>query len=201
MPRWVKRTLWLGVFGVCAGAGAFVAAHTNPFPPGVEDPGARPTTPVPTSQAPVDQRWNFGMTTTSYHQFHVGGRCRSAWETTGVVTIHADGTALGRATSRLIKAQPECDFPVAQIQTRTLGLAIAGERAGQLLILHLTEVSHVPSGSQDLGGFAGTLRLIVPTVKLRGGTAHASAVAKRPDGDLGFFASESGYHLTCTAGC
>ena len=194
-------TLWLGVFGVCAGVGAFVAAHTNPFPPGVADPGSRPTTPAPTSPAPVDQRWSFGMITTSYHQFHVGGRCRSAWETTGALTIDADGTAIGRATSRLIKALPACDFPVAQVQTRTVGLAIAGERRGKLLILHLTEVSRAPTGSQDLGGFTSTLRLIVPTVKLGGRMPHASAVAKRPDGDLGFFTSESGYHIACTAGC
>ena len=201
MLRWVKVTLWLGVFGACAGAGAFVAAHTNPFPPGVEDPGARSTTPTPTSAASVDQRWNLGMTTTSYHRFHVGGRCRSAWQTTGVLTIHADGTAAGRATSRLIKDPRACDFPVAQVQTRTVGLAIAGERRGEALVLHLSEVSHTPSGSQDLGGFTSTLPLIVPNVNLGAATPHARAVAKRPDGDLGFFASESGIHMTCTAGC
>ena len=201
MPRWVKVTLWLGVFGVCAGAGAFVAAHTNPFPPGVEDPGARPTTPQPTGPAPVDQRWSLGMITTSFHQFHVGGRCRSAWDTTGTLTIHSDGTAVGRATSRLIESPPICDFPVAQVQTGTVSLAVAGERRDRSLVLHLTEASRSPSGSQDLGGFISTLRLIVPTVRLGQARPHGMGVARHPDGDLGFFASESGYHLTCTAGC
>ena len=201
MPRWVKLTLWLGVFVVCAGAGAFVAAHTNPFPPGVEDPGARPTSPVPTSGPPVEQRWNIGMTTTSYHQLHVGGRCRSAWDTTGVLTIHPDGNVVGRAHARLIEAPPVCDFPVAQIQTKRVALAVAGQRRGHRLVLHLTAVSLAPPGSQDLGGFTSTLQLIVPTLKLVGGAPHAAAVAKRPDGDLGFFASESGIHLTCAAGC
>ena len=83
MPRWVKLTLWLGVFGVCAGVGAFVAAHTNPFPPGVEDPGSRPTTPTPTSGASTSQRWSLAMNSATRHDLHVGGSCRSRWHTSG----------------------------------------------------------------------------------------------------------------------
>lgn len=44
MSGWVKVVVWILVLLVCAGAGAFVASRTDPFPPGVEDPGARPRT-------------------------------------------------------------------------------------------------------------------------------------------------------------
>jgi hypothetical protein len=198
--RWVKVVIWTVVFAACAGAGAYVAAHTNPFPPGVEDPGARPTTPPPTSAAVV-QRWNVGMTTTSYHQLHVGGRCRSAWDTAGVVTIRPRGDATGRATARLIPAPPVCDFPTAQIQTRAIGLTLTGRRSGNQLTLHLSMSGVAPTGSTDLGGFTETLSLVVPRVMLGPGTRQAAARAKRPDGDLGFYASESGIHMTCVAGC
>jgi hypothetical protein len=30
MPRWAKVVVWTLVFGACAGAGAYVAGHTNP---------------------------------------------------------------------------------------------------------------------------------------------------------------------------
>ena len=40
MRRAVKVLLWIAVFAACFGVGAYVAAHTDPFPPGVDDPGA-----------------------------------------------------------------------------------------------------------------------------------------------------------------
>ena len=41
MRRLGKVLAWTLVFAACAAVGAVVAANTNPFPPGVEDPGAR----------------------------------------------------------------------------------------------------------------------------------------------------------------
>ena len=40
MRKGVKVAAWVAVFLACAGVGAYVAAHTDPFPPGVDRPGA-----------------------------------------------------------------------------------------------------------------------------------------------------------------
>ena len=40
MRRGVKVAAWAAVFLACAGVGAFIAAHTDPFPPGVDRPSA-----------------------------------------------------------------------------------------------------------------------------------------------------------------
>ena len=174
MPRWVKRTLWLGVFGVCAGVGAFVAAHTNPFPPGVADPGSRPTAPTPTSATSTTQRWTLVMNSATRHDLHVGGSCRSRWHTSGRVTIHPDGSAEGQARAAL--RGWGCDFSVAQVQTRTVMLAATGAVSGGRLVLRFSEIGAVPTGSQDLGGFRATIRLLIAKVQLASG--HGGAPTK-----------------------
>jgi hypothetical protein len=199
--RGVKVVIWTGVFVACAGAGAYVAAHTNPFPPGVEDPGARPTSPPPTSPVPAAQRWSLGMVTTSFHQLHVGGRCRSAWDTSGAVTIGPDGAASGHARAKLIPAPQVCDFPIAQVQTKIIDLTVTGRRTGNRLVLRFSIAGRSPTGSNDLGGFEETLRLVIPKVNLGSESPSAAARAKKSDGDLGFYASESGIHMDCSGGC
>ena len=199
MPRWVKWTLWLGVFGVCAGAGAFVAAHTNPFPPGVEDPGARPTTPAPTSPAPTSERWDLVMDSATRHDLHVGGSCRSRWHTSGHVTIHADGKAEGEA--RAVLQEWGCDFPVAQVQTRRVTLIVTGRSSSGRVVLGFTEDGIAPSGSQDLGGFLATIRLLAPAIRFTDGHGGAIAAASRPDGDLGRFIDNGEIQLDCAKGC
>jgi hypothetical protein len=199
VPRWVKVVIWVGVFGLCAGAGAFVAAHTNPFPPGVEDPGARSTSPAPTSPSPTNERWNLVMESATRHELHVGGSCRSGWRTTGVITVRPDGTAGGEARAAL--RGWGCDFPVAQVQTRTVELVITGSRSGDRLVLHLSEAGSQPEGSQDLAGFTATLRLLVPNVVLGSGQGGASVKASRPDGDLGRYVNDSTIQLNCATGC
>ncbi|TMK18428.1 MAG: hypothetical protein E6G65_12215 [Actinobacteria bacterium] len=199
MPRWVKRTLWLGVFGVCAGAGAFVAAHTNPFPPGVEDPGARPTTSAPTTPAPSNQRWNLVMDSASRHDLHVGGSCRSRWFTSGHVTILPDGTAEGEALASL--RGWGCDFPVAQVQTRKVSLFVTGRRSGGRIVLGFKRAGVAPTGSQDLGGFLATIRSLAPAIPFTDGHGGAVATASRPDGDLGRFVDKGEIQLDCATGC
>jgi len=176
VPRWVKRTLWLGVFGVCAGAGAFVAAHTNPFPPGVEDPGARPTTSAPTTPAPSNQRWNLVMDSASRHDLHVGGSCRSRWFTSGHVTILPDGTAEGEALASL-------------------------RGSGGRIVLGFKRAGVAPTGSQDLGGFLATIRSLAPAIPFTDGHGGAVAAASRPDGDLGRFVDKGEIQLDCATGC
>jgi hypothetical protein len=141
------------------------------------------------------------MTTTSFHQLHVGGRCRSAWDTSGVVTIRSSGQASGRASAKLIPAPPVCDFPTAQVQTRTIQLVVTGERTGNRLVLHFSRAGEAPVGSTDLGGFTETLSLLAPEVKLGSETRGSTATAKKPDGDLGFYAAETALHMNCSVGC
>ena len=198
MPRWLKRTLWLSVFGVCAGAGAFVAAHTNPFPPGVEDPGAA-TTSAPTTPAPSNQRWNLVMDSATRHDLHVGGSCRSRWLTSGHVTILPDGTAEGEALARL--RGWGCDFPVAQVQTRRVTLLVTGRSSGGRVVLGFKRAGVAPTGSQDLGGFLATIRRLAPAIRFTDGHGGAVATASRPDGDLGRFVDNGEIQLDCATGC
>jgi hypothetical protein len=199
VPRWVKRTLWLGVFGVCAGAGAFVAAHTNPFPPGVEDPGARPTTPAPTSSEPVSERWNLLMDSATRHDLHVGGSCRSRWFTSGHVTVLPDGTTEGEALAEL--RGWGCDFPVAQVQTRRVTLLVTGRTSGGRVVLGFKRAGVAPTGSQDLGGFLATISRLAPAIRFTDGRASAVIEASRPDGDLGRFVDNGEIQLDCATGC
>jgi hypothetical protein len=209
VSRWLKVAIWAAVFAGCAGAGAYVAAHTNPFPPGVEDPGARPTSPSITSSAtgsppaePVGIR--IDMTSDTRHELHVGGMCTSAWQGYALVNVAADGTATGTGVAKL-QAEAACSFSQAQVQTQTIVLRIAGTFRGGVLELSFQEGGRDPIGSQDLGGFTNTLHFMHPRVSL---SLQADAVAGatsfkvvRPDGDLGRYVSANRLHATCKRGC
>ena len=66
MPNPLKVVLWMLAFAAAVGAGAFVASRSNPFPPGVEDPGARPTV-APKSPSPTANVWKLSMDISSHH--------------------------------------------------------------------------------------------------------------------------------------
>jgi len=197
--RWVKLFVWSSVFLLCAGAGAYVAAHTNPFPPGVEDPGARPTTPPPTSPAPTAQRWNLVMYSATRHDLHVGGSCRSGWRTTGLITIDPDGSVSGDARARL--SGWSCDFPVAQVQTRLVQLIVSGRSSDGRVTLRFRRSGVTPAGSQDLGGFTATIGQLDPVMELSGRYGNTPAHASRPDGDFGRYVDDSKVQLGCATGC
>jgi len=197
--RGVKVVVWTGVFAACAGAGAFVAAHTNPFPPGVEDPGARPMTPVPTTTAPQSERWSLVMRSATRHDLHVGGSCRSGWRTTGRVTIDPEGTVSGTVGARL--QGWSCDFPVAQVQTRLVRLIVSGDRSGDRIALRFSIDGSAPTGSQDLGGFTATVERLRPEAQIVGEHAGVGVRATRPDGDLGTYSNAGEIQLDCATGC
>jgi hypothetical protein len=197
--RWAKLFVWSGVFLLCAGAGAYVAAHTNPFPPGVEDPGARPTTPIPTSPAPTAQRWNLVMYSATRHDLHVGGSCRSGWRTTGLITIDPDGSVSGDARARL--SGWSCDFPVAQVQTRLVRLIVSGRSSDGRVTLRFRRSGEMPAGSQDLGGFTATIGLLEPKIPVADRHGDASVRSTRPDGDLGTYVNDTKVQLECATGC
>lgn len=197
MPKAVKIILWVVVFAAAVAAGAFMASRSDPFPPGVEDPGARPTTPTPTRTPPSPTIWALEMTSATAHHLHVGGSCRSDWRIRGTITIQPNGRAAGQGSAEL--GQPAtCDFPQSQVQTKKIALVVTGKLAEGSLRLSFSEAGRTPVGSQDLGGFTNTLSLIKPVLRIRDGSerATASVQASRPDGDLGSYSSDSHVELS-----
>jgi hypothetical protein len=196
--RGIKIAAWFGVFAVCASAGAYVAAHTNPFPPGVEDPGARSITPTSASPAAVP-RWTGTMQSRTEHVFHVGGRCATDWIATFAFRIDAAGNVRGAGNARL-EGEPRCDFPVAQVQTVALRLRLTGSREGSKVRLRFARVGPAdPRGSQDLGGFAMTLAGMQPVIRPEPQTW--TFVVRRPDGDLGTYGSRNRLFARCVRYC
>src|SRR6266849_10255327 len=127
MRRWMKVAAWAAVFSACAGAGAYVAAHTDPFPPGVDREGASPfpTASPTTSPPPIPERWTGQVRSVSYHQLYVGGRCPSRWHGSLHFTVSDAGRMSGTGHVVLLGTL-ECDFPIAQIQTRLVLLDVQG---------------------------------------------------------------------------
>jgi hypothetical protein len=188
----VKIVVWVLAFGLAAGIGAFVASRSNPFPPGVEDPGARSLPPTgsgtPASSPAGPQTWDLVMLVKSEHRLHEGGTCRSNWRVHGQLGAQTDGTIAGKAVATL-RGTATCDFAQSQVQTRTLGLEVTGTLHGEKVDLTFRETVSSPLGSQDLGGFVGTLPKIRPAVDIAKGGGITSFAASQPDGDQGEFAS------------
>lgn len=189
MPKPLKIVIWVAVFAMCAGVGAFVASRSNPFPPGVEDPGAH-LTPTQTPTQPVPTGWTLTIRVDTQHTLHEGGACRSDWNVTGTIEIQPDGKAAGAADAKLA-APASCDFAQSQVQAKAIRLSVTGTRAAGVLRLSFSEAGRTPAGSSDLGGFTNTLRFTHPVVKLptRAQTGHTVTKVTRSDGDLGSYSS------------
>lgn len=203
MSRPVKIAIWVVVFAACAGAGAYVAANTDPFPPGVEDPGARPTsssgTPTPT-EAPRPVTFDVALEVESRHELYVGGMCDTDWEATLRVVADEEGSVEGAGDIGLI-GEAQCSFPQAQIQAETISVEVRGAFRSGLLSLSFSETGRDPHGSRDLGGFAKTLDLIRPTIELTDGAGQDFVAANRGDGDRGRFLSETTFRVSCVRSC
>jgi hypothetical protein len=195
VPKPVKVVVWILAFALAAGVGAFVASRSNPFPPGVEDPGARPTpteTVAPSSAAA--QVWGLHMTSRTQHRLHEGGACSSDWTVKGALTATSNGSIEGQAVATLA-APAACDFSQVQVQTKRLGLDVVGALRGSKLRLTFTETLRSPVGSQDLGGFVGTLGSLTPTVNVAQGRGAATLTVTAPDGDLGSYVATNKVQL------
>jgi hypothetical protein len=195
----VKVAAWVGMFAVCAGAGAYVAAHTNPFPPGVEDPGSRSIAPTSASPAVV-QRWTGTMRSRTEHVFHVGGSCVTWWRTGFSFDVRGD-TVQGAGVARLL-GDVRCDFPEAQVQSIALNLRITGTvRDGTATLRFAADGPPDPRGSRDLGGFTATVDALRPKLRLGGSPASTTVRQQRSDGDLGVYRSNSRVLVDCVRGC
>jgi hypothetical protein len=160
----VRVLLWAVILLACAGVGAFLASRSNPFPPGVPDPGATQPNDNPSPSPPALVEWSIAMRSRTSHTYHVGGSCTSDWNLQGRLRIIDAGRIRGRGVARL---QPgaHCDFPSAQVQARRIVVLFRGRREGEALDLRFEEGSVRPAGSQDLGAFLktlGTLRVSIP---------------------------------------
>ncbi|HSL11380.1 MAG TPA: hypothetical protein VLA82_08720 [Actinomycetota bacterium] len=195
MPRWAKVAIWIVVFATCAGAGAYVAAHTDPFPPGVDDPGAR-ATPDPTGDAPADEeRWRVTVRGSATHVVRVGGTCESAWSGSARFRVVDDALPEGARVS--VDGVGSCDFPVAQIQAEQLELEIFASDEGNDLV-SLRVVGRTPTGAEDLGGFATAI------VRERFAVAADEAARVRgeiADGRGGTIRSVIEVATRCVSGC
>jgi hypothetical protein len=150
---WVRVLLWALILLACAGAGAFLASRSNPFPPEVPPEQATPT-PTPVAEEPA--RWVLSLTSRTTHTLRVGGSCSSDWRMRTRIRVSPEGVVEGTGRARL---QPgaRCDFETAQVQARAVSIRIVGERNGDRLRLRFEVGDVEPSGAQDLGGFVETL--------------------------------------------
>ncbi len=191
MPKPLKVVVWIAAFALAAAAGAFMASRSDPFPPGVEDPGARPT-PSTTAGPEV---WTLTMRTNSSHVLHEGGSCTSDWIVRGSFSVVAPGGALSGSAVARLDPPAGCDFDQAQVQTRRITLEVSGSVDGHVARLAFRSVESSPTGSQDLGGFEATLPGITPTVRTPGGIGASFVSVEQPDGDLGHYRSSTTLQL------
>jgi len=200
VPRWLKVVVWVTVFAAFAGAGAFAASQTDPFPPGVEDPGARDGSLAPATASPSPatiERWWIGVRGSAVHTFRVGGTCRSSWRGSARVRLDADGITADAAPLELA-GEGSCDFPVAQPQTEVLTIELEGTRQDGDLDVATRVVERSPAGSDDLGGFAvaiGRERFVL------GSGGAAGAGSQVPDGRGGTIEASIRLVSRCVSGC
>ncbi|HEX6843721.1 MAG TPA: hypothetical protein VF235_01275 [Actinomycetota bacterium] len=199
MRRPVKIALWTVVFVACAVAGAIVASRTDPFPPGVEDPGGRPSTSSSSpSVPPTSIEVSIGAATR--HELHVGGTCTSDWEIRLEVEVAADAAATGTGEATVLEGAG-CPFGAGgQVQARRIGLTARGHREGETLLLALNEDGgRTPAGAIDLGGLVETLPRLRLALEVDG--AREVVVVERPDGNLGRYVARYRAGATCVSGC
>ena len=203
----MKVLVWTLVFAACAAAGAVVASRTDPFPPGVDDPGARGAEPDPDPQegpdtggVPASARWRLALSSTSRHTFRVGGSCRTDWRATLVLRIDGDGAVSGAGDAER-QGAAACDFPVEQVQTDAVRLEVEGTHTSDGLVLRITPRAVTPPGSDDLGGFRATIgadEVVLAVAEGRGSVRMTPEVA---DAVGGTRSSVNELRVRCVAGC
>lgn len=187
MRRILKVLVWTAVFAACAAVGAVVAANTNPFPPGVDDPGVRPDPDAslsPTDDPATGAVWLVRIDARTYHDLLVGGRCAANWRID--IGVPDEEGPIDSGASATLKGDLRCDEPTAQVQAERIDLRAVGVLRGGELRIGLEETSRSPAGSQELSGFLETiprLRIVIPASD--GSTSYLDRVL--PDGGGGTF--------------
>lgn len=211
MPRVAKVVIWAVVFLICAAAGAWVASRTDPFPPGVEDPGARPTAePSGTPEAPRPPVWEGSFTAPTEHRLHVGGSCRSEWTGSYRVLLLDDGSVEGiDGVATLEPGSARCDFEQDQLQSEVVTLSVSGtwEAKGERtwLRVRFRERGREPSGSLDVGGLLATIGVVRPEIgPVFDAPFDELGDVRRvrvPDGNQGVYEATYAFVASCHRGC
>jgi hypothetical protein len=195
----MRVVAWVAVFAGAAGIGAFIGAHSNPFPPEVQGPPAA-TTSSPAGAAPV--RWRGTISSVTSHQLYVGGSCRTDWTTAITFTVDTNGAISGQGNAHL-KGKLRCDFSTAQIDTDAFVVKVSGTLARAKASLHLTEIQRSPAGTSDLGGFASTVLtgarevLTVPLDSASSGARGRINLHRVDQEGRGTYSSSNVVRLTC----
>ncbi|MEA2556646.1 MAG: hypothetical protein QOG88_184 [Actinomycetota bacterium] len=196
MRRGLKIVGWVAAFSACFAVGAVIAAHSDPFPPGVTDPGATATATTG-SPSPVGSTLIGTVHVQTVHNLYVGGACRTNWKGSLELQEDAEGSVTGTGTFDLLGSL-HCDFAVIQAQTKTINVGVTGSVSGKRVTLSLTEAGRDPKGTNDFGGLAHTLRFLklsVPLGDLQ--QVHAS----RSDLDRGTYTATGTFTVACSANC
>jgi hypothetical protein len=153
--RALKIVLWTGAFLAAAGMGAYLAAHTDPFPPGVEDPGERPSpTATPTPDA---TRWGGTLEADTVHELLAGHSCSTSWHASFSFAVGPTDRVLGRGVARL-NGRLQCGFPVAQVQAKRVAFSVRGRTVQDALLLRFVDPQiRAPAGAGDFAGFVATV--------------------------------------------
>ncbi len=204
MRRPLKAAAWAAVFLGAAGIGAYVAAHTELFPPAVEAAAtvsSSPNASVTGTPGPQDPTWAGVIRSSSYHDLYVGGRCTTDWVTRFTFDTLDNGKVVGSGTARL-HGRRDCTFPNAQVQVERISVAVAGDWDASGFSIRLNDVERTPKGTADYGGFAPTVFDEGPTAVMRvdmvgEGSASATIQMEQVD-DQGRGRYVSVNHVTLT---
>ena len=198
MRRGWKIVGWVFAFSSCFAVGAVIAAHSDPFPPGVTDPGATASPTVSDSSAPPTGPTLVGtLHLQTAHSLYVGGACRTNWKGSLAIQQDATGQLTGTGAFHLLGGL-HCDFSVIQAQSKTVRVGITGSLKGKRVTLVLTEAGRDPKASSDFGGLVHTVRFLKLSVSLGG---QQQVHSYRSDGDRGSFTSAGTFTVSCTANC
>ena len=150
--------IWAFVFLGAAGVGAYTAAHTELFPPGVEGAAAASgsSDPATRTPAPDDPTWSGTIRSASSHDLYVGGQCTTDWVTTVTFDALDNGRIVGTGTSRL-QGHRVCTFPNAQVNAERIEVSVGGTWDDRGFHLSLRDGDRSPKGTADYGGFAPTV--------------------------------------------
>jgi hypothetical protein len=158
VSRVLKVAVWAAVFLGAAGIGAYVAAHTDLFPPDVE--GAAPTgpsgSPSAGSTGAADPTWTGTIHSSTYHDLYVGGRCTTRWVTRLTFDLLDGGRIAGTGTASLGK-HPVCTFPNAQVNVEEFDVIVGGSWDPKGFGIRLEAGDRTPAGTTDYGGFEFTV--------------------------------------------
>jgi hypothetical protein len=200
--RTLKIVLWTGAFLAAAGVGAYLAAHTDPFPPGVEDPGER-SSPTPSPDA---RRWGGTFDADTVHELLAGHSCSTSWHASLSFVIGPTDRILGRGVARL-HGRLRCGFPVAQVQAKRVAFRVRGRAVPDAFLLRFVDPRiKAPAGAGDFAGFVSvvlggrTFRAPWPAGDPDRASLQTSAEAPDAEGD-GKLLADIRLALSCSEGC